>query len=119
MRACFLPLHVIIEGLQPSTFNMSPLHFLHTAPVLDSARIIRACFTFVSDNRNLFHFPIDRFPLQCKNRIGAALKKADVLFPTHAAFAMLQSNELLLLFFPQLTQILLTTGFLQATTSSP
>jgi hypothetical protein len=52
----------------------------------------------IADNRNLFHLSSNGSPLQSKDHIRCALKKALVLFPAYAAFAMLQANELLLHF---------------------
>lgn len=59
---------------------------------------IGAYVRLIADNRNLFHLSSNGSPLQSKDHIRCALKKALVLFPAYAAFAMLQANELLLHF---------------------
>ena len=54
------------------------------------------CSVFAPDHRNLFYLFALRPPFQSKHHVAGALKKSDVLFPAHAAFAMLQAYELLL-----------------------
>ena len=49
-----------------------------------------------ADNRLLLGLSIHMVTFQTENYVAGTLKKADVPFPTHAAFAMLQANELLL-----------------------
>ena len=47
------------------------------------------------DNRKLFDFVSDFLALQAENHIAGAFKKSGVLFPAHAAFAVLQADKLL------------------------
>ena len=49
-----------------------------------------------ADNRLLLGLSIHMVTFQTENYVTGTLKKANVPFPTHAAFAMLQANELLL-----------------------
>ena len=50
----------------------------------------------IADNRNLFYLSSNGSSFQSKDHIRGAFEKAFVLFPAHAAFAMLQAYELLL-----------------------
>ncbi len=47
------------------------------------------------DNRKLFDFVSSSPALQAENHIAGAFKKSGVLFPTHAASAVLQADKLL------------------------
>ena len=47
------------------------------------------------DNRKLFDFASGFPALQAENHIAGAFKKSGVLFPAHAAFAVLQADKLL------------------------
>ena len=71
-----------------------------TMPCLHTPR--SRCLLYVvgefstADNRLLLGLSIHMVTFQTENYVAGTLKKADVPFPTHAAFAMLQANELLL-----------------------
>ena len=53
------------------------------------------CSVFAPDHGNLFYLFAHRPPFQSKHHVAGALKKSDVLFPAHAAFTVLQADELL------------------------
>lgn len=53
------------------------------------------CSVFAPDHGNLFYLFPHSPPFQSKHHVAGALKKSDVLFPAHAAFTVLQADELL------------------------
>ena len=50
---------------------------------------------FVTDNGELFGFPVYGPALQAENHVGGTFKIAFILFPAYATFAMLQTDKLL------------------------
>jgi hypothetical protein len=53
---------------------------------------------FLPNHRKLLYLFANGHTPQSKHHVRGALKKSDVLFPAHPAFAMLQNNKLLLHF---------------------
>lgn len=78
-----------VFGLQSGYFRLAVLQLL----ILQSISPNRL---FLSDNRNLFHFLASLPSFQCKHHISSPFKKADIAFPTNPAFAVEQTDKLLL-----------------------
>ena len=76
--------------------NHSPSEWFYITrkrPAVADRLVLIICF--VSYDRNLFYFFADRLPFQGKDHVWCSFKKAFILFPTHTAFTMLQTNKLL------------------------